>query len=149
MTTAVERAKGPEVTSWQPWTDLFPWNTRLTQALDALWHATPHGADFAPSDVFEETDDAFTIELDVPGIPKKDITIDVAGRRVTINGVRKETERSGVMRRSTRITGEFQYDLTLPAPVDETKVSATLAEGVLTVRLPKAQEEKPLRVTIT
>jgi HSP20 family protein len=147
MTTTIERTKTPETTPWLPWSDAFPWNSRLAQVLDAVLPTAP-GADFAPSDVFTETDDAFQIELDLPGVAKEDITIDVAGRRVTITGTRKEKERDGVLRRSTRVTGEFQYDLTLPASVEADKVEAHLKEGVLTVRLPKAQAQLSKRITI-
>ena len=146
MATTIERTKTPEV-SWQPWSDTFPWNGRLAQMLDSFWPAGS-GADFAPSDVFAETDKEFSIELDLPGIAKDDVSIDVTGRRVTINGTRKEKEHDGVLRRSTRVTGTFQYDLTLPTPVDENSVSAQLKDGVLTVHLPKAGEQASKHIQI-
>jgi HSP20 family protein len=73
-----------------------------------------------------------------PGVHKKDVEVEVSGRRVTISGERKERERAGVLRRRTRTTGRFSYDLVLPCEIDEDAVTASLDNGVLTVTVPKA-----------
>ena len=57
---------------------------------------------FTPRADVEETDDAYVIEVEVPGVAKKDIDVSVAGRRLTITGERKERERVGILRRRTR-----------------------------------------------
>ena len=87
--------------------------------------------------------------MDLPGVAKDDVTIDVLGRRVAVRGTRKEKERSGVMRHSTRVTGSFAYEVILPADVDEQATTAKLSNGVLTIRLPKASGAKTNRVPIS
>ena len=86
----------------------------------------------------EEADDAYVIEVELPGLDKKDMDVSMAGRRLTITGERKEKERVGILRRRTRSVGRFEYDIQLPGDVDDQAVSASLADGVLTVRVPKA-----------
>ena len=103
---------------------------------------------FTPRADVEETDDAYVIEVEVPGVNKKDIDVSVAGRRLTITGERKERERVGILRRRTRRVGRFEYDIQLPGDVDDEGVGAELADGVLTVRVPKATTERARRIEI-
>ncbi|MGW0738215.1 Hsp20/alpha crystallin family protein [Streptomyces sp. NPDC002851] len=58
-------------------------------------------------------------------------------------------QREGVLRRSTRRTGCFEYRAALPADVKADEVSATLHDGVLTVTVPKAQATRPRHIKIT
>jgi HSP20 family protein len=127
---------------------MFPWNTRLGQLFDNMWHAAAHEG-LAPGAELEETDDGFTLEMDLPRVAKDDITIDVLGRRMAVRGTCKEKERSGVMRHSTRVTGSFAYEVILPADVDEKATTAQLSDGVLTIKLPKASGAKTNRVPIS
>jgi HSP20 family protein len=147
MTTA-KPTGGTEVRHWHPFTEMFPWNTRLGELFENMAHAAGHEG-FAPGAELEETDEAFLLEIDLPGVAKDDTTIDVVRRRVTVRGTRKEKERSGAIRHSTRVTGSFAYEVILPADVDETATTAQLNDGVLTVRLPKATGAKTSRVPIS
>jgi HSP20 family protein len=92
---------------------------------------------FIPAADIEETDDAFIIEVELPGISKKDVDVSLSGRRVTISGEREEKERTGVLRRRVRNMGSFRYEVVLPADVNEDSVDARLHDGVLTVRVAK------------
>ena len=103
---------------------------------------------FTPRADVEETDDAYVIEVEVPGVNKKDIDVSVAGRRLTITGEHKERDRVGILRRRTRRVGRFEYDIQLPGDVDDEGVGAELADGVLTVRVPKATTERARRIEI-
>ena len=147
MTTS-KPAGRTELQHWLPFSEAFPWNPRLGQLFENMWPGAGHEG-YAPGAELEETDDGFVLELDVPGVEKKDITVDVIGRRVAVRGTRVEKERTGVMRHSTRVTGSFAYEATLPAEVDEKATTAELTDGVLTVRLPKAGGAKTNRVPIT
>jgi HSP20 family protein len=115
-----------------------PWRELIPQA--------PNG--FTPLADVEETDDAYLIEVELPGVDKKDIDVSVAGRRLTISGERKEKERVGILRRRTRSVGRFEYDIQLPGDVDEGGVNASLGDGVLTVRVPKATTDRARRITV-
>jgi HSP20 family protein len=147
MTSVEHKPNGAELVHWAPWAEAFPWNTRLGQVLDTMRH-TVHPGEFAPGGDLEETDDAFVLELDLPGIAKENVTIDVTGRRITVNGTRTEKERTGTLRHTTRATGSFSYEVTLPAAVDEKGVTASLVDGVLTVRMTKASGAKTTRIAI-
>ena len=142
-----EKHPSTELIHWNGWPAMFAWKSRLNQLLDNRLHL--HADEFSPGGELEETDDSFILELDLPGVAKDEITIDVTGRRVSVHGDRTEKERTGVLRHSTRTTGSFAYEFTLPTPVDDSAVTAALNDGVLTVRMPKASGAKTTRVSIT
>jgi HSP20 family protein len=96
----------------------------------------------------EETDDAYVVDVELPGVDEADIDIEVNGREVTVTGELKERERKGILRRRTRRVGEFQYSVTLPGDIDADNVDAQLENGVLTVTVPKSQRAKPRRISI-
>lgn len=79
------------------------------------------------------------------GIRKQDIDIETQGRRVTVSGERRERERKGILRRQTRSTGQFFYEAVLPGDIDPESVSASLDQGVLTIRAGKARDERSSR----
>jgi HSP20 family protein len=66
-----------------------------------------------------------------------------------ITGEFKKRERVGLLRRRTRRIGEFEFRVTLPSDVNADKIDAKLAEGVLTVRVPKSERTKPRRIEIS
>jgi HSP20 family protein len=92
----------------------------------------------------EETDDAYLVEIELPGVKRDDVSVEVAGRRLTVSGERKERERVGILRRRTRAVGRFHYEVVLPGDVEEEGVSASMDEGVLTLRVLKAASGRPV-----
>jgi HSP20 family protein len=98
-----------------------------------------------PVDI-EEQDDAFLVEAELPGVRREDVSIELVGNELSITGETKDKERKGVLRRRTRRIGRFEYRVRLPDQVDPEKIEANLADGVLTVRVPKT--EKAARRTI-
>jgi HSP20 family protein len=134
-----------ESARWDPFTDL----QRVHDQLSRLFGGDALAADeFTPLADVEETDDAYMIELELPGVSKHDIDISLSGRRLTITGERKEKERVGVLRRRTRTIGRFRYEIVLPGPVDDDGVTASLDDGVLSVTVPKASTERPRRISV-
>lgn len=103
---------------------------------------------FTPLADIEETDDAFLVEIELAGVKRGDIDLTTAGRRLTVTGERKEKERVGILRRRTRTVGRFRYEITLPGEFDAEEVTAGLEDGVLTVRLPKPETDRPRRITV-
>jgi HSP20 family protein len=96
----------------------------------------------------EEKDDAYVLEAELPGVKREDVTIELVGNELVISGELKEQERTGVVRRRVRRTGRFEYRLSLPEQVDADKVDATLADGVLTVRVPKSERAQRRKIEI-
>jgi len=106
------------------------------------------GDGFTPLADVEETDDAFVIEAELPGLSREDINVDLTGRRLTISGERKERERTGVLRTQTRVSGHFRYEVTLPSDVAADGIEASLDSGVLSVRVPKSPGQQPRHIEV-
>ena len=133
--------------------DGFSGLSLLRNQLDALlsgWDEilSKAGA-FTPLADLEETDEEYVAEIELPGVKLEDLSVEVAGRRLTVTGERKERERVGILRRRTRTVGRFHYAVLLPGEVDEEGVTASLHEGVLTVRVPKPVSQRPRRIPVT
>src|SRR6266511_1330061 len=96
----------------------------------------------------EETDDAFVVEVDLPGVKADDVHLELRDNELHISCEYKERERVGVLRRQTRKVGEFEYVVSMPGDVDPEKVDATLHDGVLSIRLGKASTAKPYKIEI-
>lgn len=97
----------------------------------------------------EETDDAFVLDVDLPGVHKKDVDVQLDGRRLIVTAERRERERTGILRRRTRSLATYRHEVALPADVDEDAVQASLEDGVLTVRLPKTDISRRRRIPVT
>ena len=107
-------------------TDVTTEFDRLTQQLSRLFGdewaglpAAPGGQRFTPMVDLEETDEEFRLDVDLPGVAKKDVNIEVDGRRLVVSGERVEPERKGRVRRQARVWGSFAFEVILPAEVDE------------------------------
>jgi HSP20 family protein len=86
-----------------------------------------------------ETDQAFMVKAEIPGVKKEDIKIAVEGNRVSINAEVKEEkeEKTTGMVRSERYYGQQSRSFTLPQEVDDAKAEAKYENGVLMLTLPK------------
>ena len=107
-------------------------------------------ATFRPAvDVVEEKD-AFVVTAELAGVKPDDIEINVEGNTLTISGERRSEidETNDGYRRVERIYGSFRRSFTLPEGVDQGAIAADSADGVLTVRIPKAAEAKPKKITV-
>ncbi|MEX1327067.1 MAG: Hsp20/alpha crystallin family protein [Desulfobacterales bacterium] len=97
-----------------------------------------------------EKDDHFVIKAELPGVTKKDITIDLKDRVLTLSGERSyenNVKEENYYRRE-RSYGKFQRAFTLPADVDSDRIKAEFNDGLLQIEVPKPEEQKPKKVTI-
>ena len=132
---------------WDPFREL----DQLYERMNHLWETGvgTDGADrWVPLADIEETDDAYLVELELPGVKKDDVDIEINGRELTVTGEIKEKERDGILRRRTRKVGEFTYSVTLPMEIDDDNISADLDSGVLTIRVPKSLKGKSRHISI-
>ena len=137
-------------TRWDPWAELHRINQQLSQYLAGGGDEPSSSAGvFIPLADVEETGEGYLVEVELPGVKREDVSLEVSGRRLTVSGERKERQRVGVLRRRTRSVGRFEYQVTLPGAVDEAGVEASMDEGVLSVRVPKAASERPRRIQVT
>jgi HSP20 family protein len=81
---------------------------------------------------------------------KEDIDISLHDGTLTISGERKRESTDGDnAERTERYIGTFRRSIALPTRVDASKVSATYRDGILTVKLPKAEEVKPKQIQVS
>lgn len=149
MTTLTTLRSAPP-TRWDPFRELDEMHTRMGQLVQsAFGDLDLDGHGFTPAVDVEETEEAFVLEADLPGVDRKDVTVETAGNEVRIHGEVKDRERTGILRRRARRTGRFDYRVALPAEIDADQVTATLEAGVLRVTARKAESVRPRRVEIT
>ncbi|MHB9027671.1 MAG: Hsp20/alpha crystallin family protein [Candidatus Latescibacterota bacterium] len=105
---------------------------------------------WTPRADINESDKEISIDLELPGIKKEDIRVEVRNNVVTISGERKQ-ERKTESPEGSRIErhyGKFERSFALPEMVDENKVSASYHDGMLTLRIPKTEKALPKEVKI-
>jgi HSP20 family protein len=97
-----------------------------------------------------EENEAFHVEAELPGLAQDQLNVEVSHRtQVTISGELKPVGQEGQWHRKERPSGRFERTLTFPAPIDAEKVEARLENGVLHLTLPKAEEARPRKITVT
>jgi HSP20 family protein len=98
-----------------------------------------------------EADDHFVLKADLPGLGEDDVSIEVQDNVLTVSGERRsEQERKERgWHRIERSFGRFSRSLTLPEGVNAEAISASFENGVLEVRIPKPEERKPRRISIS
>jgi HSP20 family protein len=143
------RASSPAVARWEPPREFEDLQMRLNQLMEgALTGVLSPDSVWVPLADIEETEDAWVVEAELPGVNKKDINVDVRDSEVVVTGEIKEKERKGLLRRRTRPVGRFEYRVVLPGEVNADGVDASLDDGVLTIRIPKAEQARPRRIEI-
>ena len=105
---------------------------------------------WVPNADLSETDDAYMARVELPGVSKDQINVEIQDRELVISGEIPEPEdEEGRRHRSTRRTGRFEYRADLPGDINPEQVSARLSDGVLTVMVPKSEEAKPRRIEVS
>lgn len=121
--------------------------TMLQELLEQL-ETLPHAAFPAVNAWTNENEAVVTAE--VPGIEPEKIDISVTGNTVTLRGSREheaQVKEQGWLRRE-RSVGSFSRSLELPFQIDTEKVTAQARHGILTITLPRAQSDRPRRITV-
>lgn len=148
---ALPARRGNELSAWNPFRELDDLHSRFSQLLESAVGESPAGAlgAWLPAVDIEETDDAFVVEAELPGVKSEDVAVELHDNQLSIHGETKQRERTGILRRQTRRTGQFDYRVTLPGQVDADKVDASLKDGVLRLQLHKSERERPRRIAIS
>lgn len=138
---------------WNPLQDLMVLQDRMNRLFEDATQRranTETGDEFEradwtpPADVYE-TEAGFVIAIDLPGINRDTVEIDLDDNRLAIKGTRV-IEQSKY--RSERPRGKFLRTFTIPGSVDQGRIAAEYKDGVLHVRLPKRQEQKAQKIAI-
>ena len=105
---------------------------------------------WAPRTDLSETENAYFIYLDLPGLKKGEVEINVHDGTLSVSGERRqeEAEEGRTFVRVERAYGRFYRSFSLPQTIDAASIEATFEDGVLTIEVPKAEELKPRRIDI-
>jgi len=145
---ALQVMRNTDRQGWNPFRELVDLQERMSKLLESSV-GDGQVTSWVPAVDIEETDDAFLVEAELPGVKRDDVTVELQNNELMIHGEVKERERTGILRRRTRRTGQFDYRVVLPGEVDADNVEANLQEGVLRVKVPKMEHARPRRISIT
>ena len=143
------------MSQWNPLQDLMVLQDRMNRLFeDATQRRTQTGeggddferADWSPAADIYETDEGYSIAIDLPGITREALEIDIDDNRLLIKGTRIVDDSRA--RRSERPRGKFLRSFTVPASVDQNRIGAEYKDGVLEVRLPKRAEQKAQKIEV-
>jgi HSP20 family protein len=128
-------------------------NTELDHMFEDFFNPAPLRSEWSaltPAVDVEETSDAYVFRADLPGMTSKDVKVTVHGDTLTLRGERKREEKQSneSLHRIERAYGSFERSFTLGLPVRADQVKASYKDGVLEVRVPKADEAKPRDIEV-
>lgn len=103
---------------------------------------------YVPAVDIYESADALTLVADMPGVSPENVTIDVKENQLMLRGtVALEGEKEHVLFQEYGV-GDYSRQFTLGKAIDQAKIEATMKDGVLVVKLPKAEAIKPRKITV-
>jgi HSP20 family protein len=139
---------------WNPLQDLMVLQDRMNRLFeDATQRRSERGsndeferADWTPASDIYETESGYLIAMDLPGIDREALEIDIDDNRLIVKGTRVISESK--QHRTERPRGRFVRTFSVPGSVEQGKIGAEYKDGVLQIRLPKRTEQKPKRIDI-
>ena len=116
-----------------------------------LDHYADEAGSWAPRLDVVETEEAFLFQFDIPGVAKDDISVNLHDGVLNISGERigRELNENDEVVLVERFTGHFARSFSIPSAIDAKKIEANFENGVLSLRLPKAEESKPRKIKIS
>jgi HSP20 family protein len=143
------------VVKWDPFRDLSMLQDRMNRLFDDAgrgWRTDEPAATttWSPSVDIYETEGEIVVKAELPGMDRKDITLNLENNVLSLRGDRrftKETKEENY-HRIERSYGSFSRAFSIPATVDEAKIRADYKDGVLKIVLPKKEQAKPKQIQI-
>jgi HSP20 family protein len=148
------------VESWRPfgismdrWGNVSEIQTEVNRLFDNFFGRSASaaaGRAWAPPVDLYETKDDLVLSMEVPGVRDKDVTVSITGDLLSVKGERRfehDTKEQQVLH-VERVYGKFERLVQLPIPIQADKVTASYRDGVLEIRLPKAEEIKPKEIKV-
>ncbi len=133
---------------WDPFRELTQTQNQFSRLVDQVWGGRQESW-VPPVDVFDKKE-AVVLKAELPGMDADDIAIEVEDNVLTIKGERRfeEVVEDERYYRVERRFGSFQRSLALPQGVDAEGIVAGYDDGILTITVPKLEEEKPKRIEV-
>ena len=122
---------------------------REKQEVQQAGEPTKPERNFVPAVDISETDEAVTVLADMPGVAKEGVEISLEEDTLTIKGIRSANgnKNERVLLREFE-TGNYLRRFTIAEIIDQTKIEAAMADGVLTLKLPKVEPAKPKKIAV-
>jgi HSP20 family protein len=143
------------VERWDPFRGLAEIQTEMNRLFDNWGGRLPTTAAgermWLPAVDVHETKDEVALTVDIPGVSEKDVQVSMTGDLLTVKGERRferDSSPEANYHRIERLYGKFERSVQVPFPVQTDKIKATYRDGVLTIRLPKAEEVKPREIKV-
>jgi HSP20 family protein len=140
---------------WEPFRELAALQNEMGRWMSQLGMTPTPGngqqtSTWLPAVDVWETDNELVLSFDLPGIPEDKIAVELDDNVLTVSGARERTQEHSTDRfyRFERRFGQFSRSVTLPQGVNESQIKADYRDGVLEVRVPKPEEQKPRRIQI-
>ena len=136
---------------YHPIDALFDLQRALDSRLESGWlrDTTSGTGAFPPINVFQQGDDIVAI-LEVPGVGKQDLDIQVKGNALRISGKKAIAYPEGAsLHRRERLSGSFDRTLTVPMQINADGIKAEYRDGVLALFIPRAESDKPRSIKIS
>lgn len=132
------------------WREMHRFQDEMNRLFDASYSRTNSLTDSIPPMNIYASAEAAVIQAEVPGVELKDLELSVIGNTLTISGNRASGQPDGetTWHRQERAEGYFSRSIELPFAVEAEKVEATLTNGILKINLPRAEADKPRRITV-
>jgi len=141
---------------WDPFREMSSLQERMNRLMSDFRTRSPFGEEemaqgsWIPAVDIYETKESIVLNVELPGVTKEDIALEVKDSTLTIKGEKKleknVTEEN--FHRMERSYGSFTRALTLPSTVQQDKVKAKFRDGILEIMLPKAEEAKPKQIKV-
>lgn len=132
------------------WDAVSTLDRMLDDVMGSAYRTAPNSRTFSPAIDVRANENEVVFICDVPGVKEEDLEVTLENHVLTIKGVRKlEAKKNDTDHIALgRAYGEFHRAYTLPDSLDEEKLSASLADGVLTISIPKQPRAKPRKIPI-
>jgi len=140
------------VRGYNPFDELEELRDQFNRVFNQVQNKQVKELAFTPVVNTREADDAYYIEVELPGVNKEDINIDVDDNTLTISGERKlkDEQKDSSFYKVESLYGKFERSFSLPEDVDSDKIEAASKNGVLEIKIPKVVkvEKSPKKIEI-
>lgn len=141
---------------WKPYGDIVRLNDKINRLFgnDLFGEGLRESegfTDWNPTTDIYETKDNYVFKIEVPGLKKDDVEIDLKENVLTIRGEKKEDNeiKKENYHRVESFYGSFNRSFTIPKDIDSKKVEASMKDGILELKIGKAEEVKSKKIPIS
>lgn len=136
---------------WEPFREMMSLREAVQNLLAESLTKADDGANLVPAVDVHESPEAYEVHVSMPGIKPEDVHVTVHGNSLTVTGEsraeEKKTEGNWIVKE--RRLGKFSRTMTLPCALDADKAVARTENGVVKLKLPKAEKERPRQIKVS